>query len=116
MKKIFLLISCSFLLASTFSVEGMTCGVGCINKIKMEVDNLDGVKSCNINFSTGIMTVDYDDSKLNDQKIISHLTSNTTYKIALLTDKSSKDKSTCSKSCCSKKEEVGFFKRLFNWF
>ncbi len=116
MKKILLFIICSFLSASTFSVEGMTCGVGCANKIKMQMDTLDGVKLCDVNFETGIMTVEYDDSKLNDQKIISHLTSNTTYKVALTTDGSTKNKTTSQKSCCSEKEKVGFFKKLFSWF
>ena len=70
MKKIFFLTFCTMLFASTFSVEGMTCGVGCVNKIKMEMNNLDGVKVCDVDFETGTMTVDYDNSKLNDEKII----------------------------------------------
>ena len=120
MKKIFFLTFCTMLFASTFSVEGMTCGVGCVNKIKMEMNNLDGVKVCDVDFESGTMTVDYDNSKLNDEKIKSHLELNTIYKVALLGKKTTIEKVACSKSCstscCSKNEKVGFFKKLFNWF
>ena len=99
-----LLILCSSLLfsaTSNFNVEGMMCGVGCVNKIKAQVGSLDGVKSCDVNFDKGTMVVEYDESKLDDKLIIKTLTDKTTY------------------TCSAKKDEEpkkGFFKRLFSWF
>ena len=116
MKKIFLLFICSFLLSSTFSVEGMVCGVGCVNKIKIAINSLDGVEVCEVDFNAGTMKVDYDKSKLNDKVIISHLTTNTSFKFSLLADIPSKDITTCSKSCCPEKKKTSFLKKLFNWF
>jgi copper chaperone CopZ len=91
----------------------MMCGVSCVNKLKAQVDTLEGVKSCDVSFEKGMMTVDYDESKLNDEQIIKLFSNNATYKITTLDAKSSQ----CSKSCCSKdRPKVGFFKKLFSWF
>ena len=100
--KLLLILTCSFLFSATseFDVKGMMCGVGCVNKIKTHIGSLDGVKKCDVNFDKGVMTVDYDESKLNDKAIIEKLTDKTTY------------------SCSIKKDEKpkGFFKRIFSWF
>ena len=80
MKKILLLITSSFIIASSFSVEGMMCGVACVNKIQAQIGSLEGVSSCAVNFEKGVMQVDYDESKLNDNQIIAHIAKNTTYK------------------------------------
>ena len=98
-----LLILCSSLLfsaTSNFNVSGMMCGAGCVNKIETQVGSLDGVKSCDVNFDKGTMTVEYDESKLDDKLIIKTLTDKTTY------------------TCTPKKDKEpkkGFFKRIFGW-
>ena len=101
--KILLVLCCSglFAITSSFNVEGMMCGVGCANKIKAHVGSLDGVQSCNVNFEKGMMIVEYDESKLDDKKIIKILTDKTTYKCSPKKDKEPKK---------------GFFKRIFSWF
>ena len=101
--KLLIILCCSTLFAATsnFDVQGMMCGVGCANKIKTHVGSLDGVKSCDVNFEKGLLTVEYDESKLDDKKIIKTLSDKTTYK------------------CSPKKDEKpkkGFFKRIFSWF
>ena len=101
--KLLLLLTCSVLFSATsnFNVEGMMCGVGCANKIKTQVNSLDGIKSCDVNFDKGIMTVKYDETKLDDKLIIKTLTDKTTY------------------TCTIKKDDEpkkGFFKRIFGWF
>ena len=116
MKKILLLITSSFIIASSFSVEGMMCGVACVNKIQAQIGSLEGVSSCAVNFEKGVMQVDYDESKLNDNQIIAHLAKNTTYKATLLDANTTSYSSSCAKSCCAKAEKVGFFKRIFSWF
>ena len=107
----------SFMLASSFSVEGMTCGVGCVKKIKSQMLSLDGVSSCDVNYESSTMTFDYDQSKLNDGEIISHLSENTTYKFTLLSNQVANQKANCAqKTCCAKKGKKSFFKSLFSWF
>ena len=66
MKKLIILFISSMVIAapSSFKVEGMMCGVSCVNKIKTQVGTLEGVKSCDVSFEKGMMIVDYDNSKL----------------------------------------------------
>ena len=101
--KLLLFLICSFVFSTTsnFNLEGMMCGVGCVNKIKTQVGALDGVKSCDVNFDKGIMTVDYDEAKLDDKLIIKTLTDKTTYKCSIKKDKEPKK---------------GFLQRIFGWF
>ena len=95
------ILVCSFLFSTTteFNVKGMMCGVGCANKIKTQIGSLDGVSKCDVNFDKGLLTVEYDDSKMNDQAIIKALNDKTTYS-------------------CSVKEDKpkGLFKRILGWF
>ena len=119
MKKLIILCISSMVIAasSSFKVEGMMCGVSCVNKIKTQVDALEGVKSCDVSFEKGMMIVNYDNSKLNDEQIIKLLADNTTYKVTTLESEANHSSSNCQKSCCANKEgKVGFFKRLFSWF
>ena len=120
MKLLVLLTTCAFLFSATseFSVEGMMCGKGCVNKIKKHVGSLDGVKNCNVNFEKALMTVEYDESKLNDKLIMKRLTENTTYSCK---PKKQCASSSCSKQCaksCNKKAEpkTGFFQKILGWF
>ena len=103
MRLLLLLTTCTFLFSaiSNFNVEGMMCGVGCVKKIKAQIGSLDGVKSCDVNFDKGIMTVEYDAELLNNQTIMKKLHEKTTY------------------TCSIKKDDEpkkGFFKRIFSWF
>lgn len=103
MKLLLLLTTTTFLFSATsdFSVEGMMCGKGCVNKIKKHVGSLDGVEKCNINFEKALMTVEYDESKLNDKLIMKRLHENTTYS-------------------CRPKQKIepkkGFFQKILGWF
>ena len=128
MKKILFLFISSTLIAATasYKVEGMTCGVGCVNKIKSQVESLEGVKTCEVNFKNTTVVVDYDNSKINDQQIINQFNDdNTQYKFSSFDTSSEQSSATCSKPCCEKKsksccskekEKKNFFKRILNWF
>ena len=65
---IILLLLASFTLSadreSTFSVQGMMCGVGCVKKIEKNIGSLEGVIECDVNFDSASMSVKYDDQKL----------------------------------------------------
>jgi len=119
MKKIIILCISSiiFSASSSFKVDGMMCGVSCVNKLKAQVSTLEGVKSCDVSFEKGMMIVDYDESKLTDEKIINLFADNSSFKVTTLDGKTTQSSSNCSKSCCpQKKEKVGFFKKIFSWF
>ena len=103
MRLLLLLTTTTFLFSATssFSVDGMMCGKGCVNKITKHIGSLDGVENCSVNFEKALMIVDYDESKLNDNAIMKRLHENTTYS-------------------CRPKQEVkqkkGFFQKILGWF
>lgn len=99
----FILASFSFTATSTYSVEGMMCGVGCVNKIKAQINSVDGINKCDVDFEKSLMTVDFDEGKVSKEAIAALVNEKTTYK------------------CSVKKEKVeekkrGLFSRLFNLF
>ena len=62
----------------------MMCGYSCAGKVSKVVQNLKGVKECDVDFEKGIATVLYDDKKLEEKDIVQSLKSNTSYKVSLL--------------------------------
>ena len=52
-----------------FDVQGMSCAA-CSSRIEKSVSQLDGVEQVSVNLLTNHMQVNYDESKLDDQKII----------------------------------------------
>ena len=99
----FILTSFTFTATSTYNVEGMHCGVGCVNKIKAQINSVDGINKCEVDFEKSEMTVDFDESKVSEEVIAALVNEKTTYK------------------CSVKKEKVeekkrGLFSRLFNLF
>ena len=103
--KIYILLLLSFNLimcatqTSEFNVKGMMCGIGCVNKIEKEINNIEGIKKYDISFEKSNMIITYDTELVNDNTIIETLNANTTY------------------SCTLKKEEnnsfISFFKNFF---
>ena len=92
MKKIILILSIiSFLLAGTtsesYKIKGMHCQYGCINKIKTLMSELDGMSKCEVDFDKSLMTVEYDDTKVNQDLILSTLTEKTTFETRKVDDK-----------------------------
>ena len=79
-----------------YKIEGMFCGNGCANRIKNVVKTVDGVKKCDVNFEKSLMTLEFDDSLVNSELIITSLTAKTTYKTTLLENYS--EENTDSKS------------------
>lgn len=51
-----------------FKIEGMTCSA-CANRVERVVKKLDGVDNANVNFATEILSVEFDDTKLNNENI-----------------------------------------------
>jgi Cu+-exporting ATPase len=49
---------------ATFSIEGMTCAVGCAKTIQEQLASMDGVQKAEVDFEKKIATVEFDASKL----------------------------------------------------
>ena len=89
-KNILIVLIFSFLFSAdkseSYKIEGMHCSYGCVNKVKSIMNSLDGVKTCDVSFEKSLMTVKYDDSKINMDKIISSLTEGTTYNTTIINE------------------------------
>ena len=62
-------------------VTGMMCNYSCVSKVNAVINDIDGVKSCSVDFKNGEATVVYDDDRIGSKEIISVLTEKTAYKI-----------------------------------
>lgn len=51
-----------------FKIEGMTCSA-CANRVERFVEKLDGVDNANVNFATETLSVEFDETKLNNENI-----------------------------------------------
>ena len=74
---IFLAISSVFA-ASTkkiYNVDGMMCGVGCVNTISNTLKTLNGVEEFSVDFSTKKMEILFDTENLTSEKVIAALPS-----------------------------------------
>ena len=86
MKHIILLLAfSSFLLAgeatAIYKVEGMMCNKNCPMKVKQSLKDVDGVKTCNVDFDSQTATVTYDDEKISREKISDTIAKGTYYKV-----------------------------------
>ena len=110
MKLFYLTLLLTFTFSSSFNIDGMKCGRSCVNKIKTEMNTLEGVNNLEINFDKSVMTVDYDKSKLNDSQIISHLSENTSYSASIIdiNYEDNNSKGVFSKMLCGLSNFFGF--------
>ena len=54
---------------ATFEIEGMTCEMGCARTIEKRLAKMDGVKQAKVNFEEKNAIVEFDEAKLNTEKI-----------------------------------------------
>jgi len=114
-----------------FSIEGMTCAMGCAKTIEKKIAKMDGVKSAKVDFEKEIAMVEYDEAKVTPNSLEEAVAkAGDTYKVkdmktveafssekheckkvegkACCADKS-KDKTACADDCkkdCCKKEKA----------
>ena len=67
---------------TTLKVDGMRCQYSCTGKVSTVVENIKGVKECNVDFEKGVATVVYDEKKLESKDIVNALNDETSYKIS----------------------------------
>ena len=84
---IFLLISFAFTKDDKINlkIEGMKCSYSCTDKVTKVVENLKGVKDCQVDFANNTATVTFDNKKLDSKKIVDVLEENTSYKVEVQT-------------------------------
>ncbi|MDE6473843.1 MAG: cadmium-translocating P-type ATPase [Clostridia bacterium] len=56
-----------------FNIQGMTCVV-CANTCQKAIAKTDGVKSCNVNFASGVALVEYDENVASEKDIFTAVT------------------------------------------
>ena len=52
-----------------FTISGMTCAMGCAATIQNHLAQMDGVKSAKVDFDKKLAMVEYDDAKVNPEKL-----------------------------------------------
>ncbi|NQY05106.1 MAG: heavy-metal-associated domain-containing protein [Flavobacteriaceae bacterium] len=52
-----------------FTIEGMSCAVGCAAKIEKTIAGMDGVKSAKVDFENKIAMVEYDVEEVNPDQL-----------------------------------------------
>lgn len=55
---------------TSFTIEGMTCAIGCAKTIQDELSALDGVQKATVDFDKKLATVSFDAAKQSPEKII----------------------------------------------
>ncbi|UOB16234.1 heavy-metal-associated domain-containing protein [Abyssalbus ytuae] len=92
-----------------FTIEGMTCAIGCAATIQKNLAGLDGVKEANVNFDTKLATVEYNEAKLSFDDLAKTVTSTgngDTYTVVTNTGKTEKHSAGCAKECCKGKTKA----------
>ena len=73
-------------------VTGMMCSYSCVSKVNAVINDIDGVKSCSVDFNKGEATVIYDDGKVGSKEIVSVLTEKTDYKVTKMANDNRSEK------------------------
>ena len=68
----------------------MRCQYSCTGKVSTVVENIKGVKECNVDFEKGVATVVYDEKKLDSKDIVNALNDETSYKISQMKQQETK--------------------------
>ena len=93
MKKITLILVAlvSFAIAKddkvNLKIAGMQCAYSCADKVTKVVENIKGVKDCEVDFASNTATVVFDDKKLDSKEIVDVLKKETSYKVEIQSEK-----------------------------
>lgn len=77
-------IAAANLQTASFSVEGMTCEIGCAKTIEGELNDLNGVKTAKIDFNKKLATVSFDKTVQTPEsltKVVEATADGKTYKV-----------------------------------
>ena len=68
-------------------IAGMQCAYSCADKVTKVVENIKGVKDCEVDFASNTAIVVFDDKKLDSKEIIDVLKKKTSYKVEIQSEK-----------------------------
>jgi len=99
---------------SEFTIEGMTCEIGCAKLIEKNINKMDGVKSAKVDFNNKLAMVEYDEAMVNHTSLEETVTKSAdVYKVSEMKTvkefSAKKDKEcdeNCTMACCKDKTEV----------
>lgn len=102
-------IAAADLKSTEFTIEGMTCAIGCAATIETRLNKMEGVKTAKVDFDSKKATVEFDGSKLNEDDIALEVVSvgdGNTYKVYNMAkaEETAKEAHTCTDACKDKKE------------
>lgn len=81
-----------------FTIEGMTCAMGCAKTIENKIAKMDGVKSATVDFDKKLAMVEYDEAKVNPALLEQTVTKvSDTYKVTNM--KAGTSKTSCMEAC-----------------
>jgi len=96
-----------------FSIDGMTCAMGCAKTIEKKMAKMEGVKTAKVDFDKRLAMVEYDEAKVTPKSLEEAVTNVAEiYKVKdvkIVKDfegKAKECKVDCNKECCTKKSEV----------
>ena len=104
LKILVLIIGLGFsdIITTQYSVSGMVCKKSCPSLLKKHVEKIKAVKKCNVNFDEKLLSITYNNTKLNEVDLVAQITqsynSESDKQISINTAISK-----CSNSCCSAK-------------
>lgn len=95
-----------------FTIDGMTCAIGCAATIEKKLAKMDGVKSAKVDFDKKLAMVEYNEAKVSPiliEKTVTNVSDiYTVSNMKLLNGFSTKKlcDENCKKPCCADKTEV----------
>jgi Cu+-exporting ATPase len=107
-----------------FTIEGMTCAMGCAKTIEKKMAKMEGVKSATVDFDKKLAMVEYDEAKVTpmsleevvkkagDMYSVTDMHTVTTFNegkmctMACCEGKTDKEKANCQMECCSNKTDA----------
>ncbi len=91
---------------ASFTIEGMSCAVGCANTLQKKLAATEGVKKATVDFEAKLATVDYDSAVTSPEKlaqVVEKAAGGDTYKVANM--KSTADKAMLNNTEKDKKKK-----------
>lgn len=73
---------------ASFTIDGMTCAIGCAKTIEKELSGLDGVQKATVDFDKKTATVEFDNSKQTPESLVKTVEATAdgkTYKVSNVT-------------------------------
>ncbi|WP_298238661.1 heavy metal-associated domain-containing protein [uncultured Algibacter sp.] len=90
-----------------FTIDGMTCEIGCAKTIEKKISKMEGVKSATVDFGRKLAMVEYNEAKVTTASLENTVTNVAdVYKVSNMqtVDSFSTSKS-CDKECCAGKTD-----------